>query len=229
MYARRPVRHNAASPPARGSTVSRRVLRHSYSRIFRAMIEDGTSSQIQLTDEVIETREILTVFLDLLHGEPLPMIDHLDSLWPDMHLLSLARKYDCPAALFTIRHFIRSTPVDHPQHALACFVALSTFEDVQGCAEAIRLGGDRRWNNDHYRGPPTARLLDIPIDNEPWIFTSSWAFDEVKETNPLFFFALTRAVRVIKNRRGELSAEEVSRGRSVPRRRRVCPALQAHS
>ncbi|RSH85318.1 hypothetical protein EHS25_005125 [Saitozyma podzolica] len=180
------------------------------SRVFRAMIEDGTSSQIQLTDEDIETEDVFALLLDFLHAESLPTMADLDPLYPFIELLSLARKYDCPAALFMIRHFLRSASVDDPEFAQACFTSLSHLGDVQGCAEAIRHGGHNAWSENKVTsrgGTP----LDTPLFGEGWVFTPAWPFEFVKEADPLFVFALSRAARVVENPRTKLSKDDLSR------------------
>jgi hypothetical protein len=174
------------------------------------MIEDGTSSQIQLTDEDIETEDVFALLLDFLHAESLPTMADLDPLYPFIELLSLARKYDCPAALFMIRHFLRSASVDDPEFAQACFTSLSHLGDVQGCAEAIRHGGHNAWSENKVTsrgGTP----LDTPLFGEGWVFTPAWPFEFVKEADPLFVFALSRAARVVENPRTKLSKDDLSR------------------
>jgi hypothetical protein len=103
------------------------------------MFEDDNKNAgpITLTDEICETSTVLEVFLDLLHGGSLPLLiegtnTHIQAV------IALARKYDCPGMLYTLNSVLRGAVLEARFDKVDLFIALSHFEDVSGCAEAIR-------------------------------------------------------------------------------------------
>jgi hypothetical protein len=88
-------------------------------------------------------------------------------------VIHLARKYDCPGMLYTIKSVLRGAVVDRSLDQLEIFIPLSQFEDVTGCVEGIRRYGSL-WMASGSRG--SLSKLDEPISERSWANPASWDY-----------------------------------------------------
>lgn len=85
------------------------------SYVFNSIVSVGGTEQrcLPLTDNTMETAQILKVFSGYLYGDfpELPWFEESDKLIPMQHTLDLMDKYDCPilleAALLDFRKFAK--------------------------------------------------------------------------------------------------------------------------
>jgi hypothetical protein len=159
------------------------------------MFEDDNKNAgpITLTDEICETSTVLEVFLDLLHGGSLPLLiegtnTHIQAV------IALARKYDCPGMLYTLNSVLRGAVLEARFDKVDLFIALSHFEDVSGCAEAIRRHRHNHIEKTARRGSST---LTQPLPDLAWANPASWNYERASRANFRFLFALFRAVYTV--------------------------------
>jgi hypothetical protein len=160
----------------------------------------AANPEISLTDEELETADILTVLIDLWYGHPFP-IPTYDNVFLLQRTLPLMRKYDCPAALYTVHRAIKSYLLEGAG-PLGCFVLLADLEDVQGCAMAIQRAGGWQWSAgeslvDGCKKGATTTSLQDHVRGASAFDVTGWSKALFMAVQPVYSIALLRAAREV--------------------------------
>lgn len=174
------------------------------SRVFKDMLSVDehlpANPEISLTDEELETAEVLVILIDLWYGHPFPVPTY-DNVFLLQRTLRLMKKYDCPAALYTVHRAIKSYLLEGAG-PLGCFVLLADLEDVQGCAMAIERAGGWQWTAgeslvDGCKKGATATSLQDHVPGASAFDVTGWSKALFMAVQPVYSLALLRAAREV--------------------------------
>jgi hypothetical protein len=160
----------------------------------------GNPAEISLTDEELETADTLAILIDLWYGHPFP-IPTYDNVFLLQRVLPLTKKYDCPAALYTVHRAIKSYLLEGAG-PLGCFVLLADLEDVQGCVMAIQRAGGWQWSAgeslvDGCKKGATTTSLHDHVPGASAFDVSGWSKALFMAVQPVYSLALLRAAREV--------------------------------
>lgn len=148
----------------------------------------GNGNKIELTDSAIETATIIHLFLDFLTKGTVNITHKADNISAHIQLVMLLNKFDCKAALSTLRLAVRGL-IKHSGSVLTtpAFIIAAHLDDYETAAQAIEVAG-------HWKYPigggdklsdcvPGSGILDLAgID-----------FEEYAQYPPRYAHALLRA------------------------------------
>ncbi|KAK4689199.1 hypothetical protein P7C73_g893, partial [Tremellales sp. Uapishka_1] len=130
------------------------VLKDTLTIVTAPQPTDATLPEVRLTDTLIESRQIVKLFLDILYDRPFldPATAKQGRTLPSV--LSLLKKYDCSKDLrmmgLRLRALmdVRKSGID----PMRVFAAAAQVDDVETCICAIRKQGSNVWKADVKEG-----------------------------------------------------------------------------
>ncbi|OCF43418.1 hypothetical protein I317_02718 [Kwoniella heveanensis CBS 569] len=182
----------------------------SCSNVFRGMISDLSaadkdSSTITFTDSQIECASVLRLFLDVIHGNPPPMVHNILPAFRDC--VSFCQKYECKPTVHILSHlatqFLLGSEID--PHYIYRIAAL--LDDVHLATAVIREKGSYFWSSELDLDPPQGWLTDAELkmrenpaefvspDRSRIMRVSTWPIWEVRHLPTLYLTALMKLER----------------------------------
>lgn len=98
---------------------------------------------LQLSDKRTEGKAGVRVFLDFIHGEPIPA-GTTNSIIAMTNAYLIARKYGCRSVMTNITLALESC-ILAPNMAVNCFEALGSIGDYEQCARVIKKCHNWQW------------------------------------------------------------------------------------
>jgi hypothetical protein len=138
----------------------------------------------------METAEVLVILLDIWHGKPCPAPLDTDTMWLLLKVINLAKKYDCPAATYTMSKAYNAC-LNEGVSPRTCFILLAMLDDLPGCAVAIRRAGRWRWA-DHSETSLRSSIVGASVFD-----VTSWDIETYTTVPQAYSLALLRAAKKV--------------------------------